>query len=285
MSKNLQRILAGTALPLVLLISACQQEPDLKARAAEFIKAVNNQDVETVEKLVHPDYIQHNPFVPTGRDGFVNLFPILKKYNTRAETVRMFQDGNYVVLHNIWKNAEPFGAPIMVAFDVIRFDKDGLIAEHWDAMMINTPPNPAGRSLTDGPTEILEGHPTDEYKAKVASLFNSLISGTPEEAGNAFQENFQKDYHQHNPVAGDGIQGFLAARKSGDLVFEFKKQHKVLGEGNFVLSISEGTHRGKPAVFYDLLRFENGTIAEHWDVIQDIPSENLANDNTMFGFQ
>ncbi|MCB1137496.1 MAG: nuclear transport factor 2 family protein [Leptospiraceae bacterium] len=285
MSKNLQRILAGTALPLVLLISACQQEPDLKARAAEFIKAVNNQDVETVEKLVHSDYIQHNPFVPTGRDGFVNLFPILKKYNTRAETVRMFQDGNYVVLHNIWKNAEPFGAPIMVAFDVIRFDKDGLIAEHWDAMMINTSPNPAGRSLTDGPTEILEGHPTDEYKAKVASLFDSLISGNPEEAGNAFQENFQKDYHQHNPVAGDGIQGFLAARKSGDLVFEFKKQHKVLGEGNFVLSISEGTHRGKPAVFYDLLRFENGTIAEHWDVIQDIPSENLANDNTMFGFQ
>ena len=36
----------------------------------------------------------------------------------------------------------------------------------------------------------------------------------------------------------------------------------MLGESNFVLSISEGTHKGKPAVFYDLLRFEGGKIVE-----------------------
>ena len=40
----------------------------------------------------------------------------------------------------------------------------------------------------------------------------------------------------------------------------------------------------KGHVFYDLFRVENGKVVEHWDVIQEIPTENLANDNGMFGF-
>ena len=66
-------------------------------------------------------------------------------------------------------------------------------------------------------------------------------------------------------------------------MFKYTKIHKVLGEGNFVLTISEGEWNGKQQAFYDLLRFENGKAVEHWDVIQEIPAENLANQNTMFG--
>lgn len=279
------QIRGGLALlALAFLSTACGGETDHKATARTFIDAVNNQQVETIEKLVHPDYIQHNPFIPTGRDGFVSMLPILKQNSTRAETVRMLQDGDFVIMHNVWKNAEPFGAPEMVTFDVLRFDENGLIAEHWDAMMARMPPNPSGRTLIDGPVEIKDRGKTEEHKAKVATLFDVLINGAPEEAMQAFPKYFASDYRQHNPDAGDGIEGFVQALQNGDLVFEFQKQHKVLGEGNFVLSISEGTHRGNAAVFYDLLRFEDGMIVEHWDVIQDIPQENLANENTMFGF-
>jgi hypothetical protein len=62
--------------------------------------------------------------------------PVLKEHGTHAENVRMFVDGNYVFMHNIWKNAKPFGADEMVAFDIIRVDENGKVAEHWDAMTV-----------------------------------------------------------------------------------------------------------------------------------------------------
>lgn len=37
-----------------------------KETALAFVKAVTNQDEKTVRELVNSDYIQHNPFLPTG---------------------------------------------------------------------------------------------------------------------------------------------------------------------------------------------------------------------------
>jgi predicted SnoaL-like aldol condensation-catalyzing enzyme len=68
-------------------------------------------------------------------------------------------------------------------------------------------------------------------------------------------------------------------------MFQYTKIHKVLGEGDFVLVVSEGQWNGTANAFYDLLRFENGKAVEHGDVIQAIPTANLANSNGMFGFK
>ena len=46
----------------------------------------------------------------------------------------------------------------------------------------------------------------------------------------------------------------------------------------------QGMWSGKKHAFYALLRFENGKAVEHWDNIQEIPTKNLANNNSMFGF-
>lgn len=254
-----------------------------KARVARLLGALKEGDVPLLTSLLHPDYIQHNPGIPSGRDAFLGLIPVLKQHGTHADTVRLFADGDYVIAHNQWRNAAPFGAEEMVAFDILRVDDEGRIAEHWDAMMPQRPANAAGRTLVDGPAEVTDRDATEANRARVRALFEVLTGGTPDEKVAAFSEYFAPDFHQHNPDAGDGISGFFEAVQSGSLDFSFEKQHRVFAEGNFVLSVSEGVHRGKPAVFYDLLRFERGRIVEHWDVIQDIPAE-AANDNTMFGF-
>ena len=52
-----------------------------------------------------------------------------------------------------------------------------------------------------------------------------------------------------------------------------------------MLTVSEGEwNGGKKQVFYDLFRMKEGKIVEHWDVIQEIPTEALAHNNGMFGF-
>jgi predicted SnoaL-like aldol condensation-catalyzing enzyme len=52
---------------------------------------------------------------------------------------------------------------------------------------------------------------------------------------------------------------------------KYRRIHKVLGEGNFVLVASEGELGGRHSAFYDLFRVANGKIAEHWDTIETIP--------------
>jgi len=64
-------------------------------------------------------------------------------------------------------------------------------------------------------------------------------------------------------------------------LFEYQKVHHIFGEGNFVLTQSEGRWNNKPQAFYDLFRIENNKIVEHWDVIQGIPAQ-MAHSNGMF---
>jgi predicted SnoaL-like aldol condensation-catalyzing enzyme len=251
-------------------------------KAQALFQALTSQDVNAARELAVTNYIQHSPYIATGLEAFIGLFPLVKESGTSAKVVRVMEDGNFVVLHQAWKGLQAFGADEMVSFDVFRFDDNDKIVEHWDALMPKTPANQSGRTLIDGEKEIKDLDKTQANKTQVVKLFNILINGNQEEVGEAVVENFHPDYKQHNPMAADGLAGFMAAMPTEQWVFT--KQHKVIGQGNFVLSISEGIHKGVSSAFYDLVRFENGKIVEHWDVIQAIPTENLANENTMFGF-
>ena len=91
-------------------------------------------------------------------------------------------------------------------------------------------------------------------------------------------------YIQHNPDIADGLSGLGAAIEAladQGIAMEYETVHKVIGQGNFVLVISEGAFGGEPMAYYDLFRVENGRIAEHWDVMQAIPAE-MAHENGKF---
>ena len=251
-----------------------------------FLGAVMKQDTATMRQVANADYIQHNPFVPTGLEPFIGLLPILKEHETYAENVRMFQDGDFVFMHNIWKNAKPFGADEMVAFDIIRVNENGKVAEHWDAMTVLLKETASGRSQTDGPTIVEDLDKTEANKTLAVSLIEDVLMGkNPSKIGDYISS---EEYHQHNPQIKDGLTGIVEAVEyltSQNNMFKYTKIHKVLGEGNFVLTVSEGEwNGGKKHVFYDLFRMKDGKIVEHWDVIQEIPTEGLAHNNGMFGF-
>jgi predicted SnoaL-like aldol condensation-catalyzing enzyme len=106
--------------------------------------------------------------------------------------------------------------------------------------------------------------------------------GRPEEAAERYQGPM---YIQHNPMAADGAEPFIAFVKSFKTEFPESRYEikRMIAEGDLVVIHAHVTNspddRGVAVV--DILRYENGRAVEHWDVIQPIP-ETAANDNTMF---
>jgi len=257
-----------------------------KEKAFAFIDAISNQDEAAIKVLTREDIIQHNPFFPNGLEPIVkHAFPALKAAGTKGEVIRVIEDGDFVVMHNHWTNASPFGGDDLVAFDIYRFDKEGKIAEHWDALQPWVDETASGRTQLDGPTTVEDLDKTEANKALAVSLIEDVLMGkNPSKIGDYISS---EEYHQHNPQIKDGLTGIVEAVEyltSQNNMFKYTKIHKVLGEGNFVLTVSEGEwNSGKKHAFYDLFRMKEGKIVEHWDVIQPVPTTGLANNNGMFG--
>jgi predicted SnoaL-like aldol condensation-catalyzing enzyme len=276
-------LIAAAATALLATGTLADETASIKPIVGKFLGAVLQGDVETMREVANADYIQHNPFIPTGLEPFIGLLPVLAEAGTTAENIRMFEDGNYVFMHNIWRNAAPFGADTMVSFDIIRVDENGKVAEHWDALQPLVTETASGRTQTNGPTEVNDLDKTEANKALAVALVEDVLMGKNPAKITAYIS--ADSYAQHNPYIKDGLAGIVEAVEAltaQNNMFQYTQIHKVLGEGNFVLTISEGQWNATTNAFYDLFRMEDGMIVEHWDVIQPVPTEGLANTNGMF---
>ncbi len=94
----------------------------------------------------------------------------------------------------------------------------------------------------------------------------------------------EEDYIQHNPNVPTGREAFINAFT---LIFEqspnFSTQiQRIYADGDYVIVHSFAPIGDTGNSIVDIYRVnDNGKIAEHWDVLQQIPS-NPANNNTMF---
>ena len=105
-----------------------------KENAIAFYKmAYEGQPKLAVEKFVGDEYIQHNPDVADGLDGFINYFNrMATEYPDKSiEFVRSVAEGEMVALHThqTWPDNDEY-----VTMDFFRFDKEGKIIEHWDSI-------------------------------------------------------------------------------------------------------------------------------------------------------
>ncbi|MCX6117060.1 MAG: nuclear transport factor 2 family protein [Proteobacteria bacterium] len=257
---------------------------NLKELARQYFTAVNCYDVEAVRNLVHPNYIQHNPYLATGRQPFLDFLPKLSVHRSRIENIRILQDKNYVIMHHLWHNAEPFGASEMVAFHIIRFDESVTIAEHWNVVMPNIQGDLSGRTMFDGVREVSDIEKTESNRAVVAEFMQTLIGVDSQSLESVLKRFVRQDLIQHSPHYKDGIEGWSQFFLDVKNKMSYARIHRVFAEGCFVVVVSDAIVAGKNCAIYDLFRLANGQIAEHWDVMQEIPAGKTANDNTMFSF-
>jgi predicted SnoaL-like aldol condensation-catalyzing enzyme len=122
----------------------------------------------------------------------------------------------------------------------------------------------------------------EDNKRVVTDYYETAFNGSPEKA---VADHFGDRYIQHNPQAQNGPEAFIGfvhwlRGEFPELQLDIKR---VIAEGDLVVTHSHLTLvPGEPGrALADFFRLENGKVVEHWDVIQDIPTES-ANDNGMF---
>ncbi len=105
-----------------------------KQNAVEFYKtAYLGEPRKAVEQYVGNEYIQHNPAVKDGKQGFIEYFEAMaKEYpNKSIEFIRSIAEGDLVALHThqTWPGNDEY-----ITMDFFRFDINGKIVEHWDSV-------------------------------------------------------------------------------------------------------------------------------------------------------
>lgn len=250
-----------------------------KEKAVALLNSFNTGDQTPVSYINSEKYIQHNLAVADGLAGFGDIIKNAPPQGFKANVVRAFHDGDFVITHTEYDFFGP-----KVGFDIFRFEH-GLIVEHWDNLTEITPPNPSGRTQFDGTTEISDLQKTETNKEVVKGFVNDVLMNGKTDMLTQYINPTK--YLQHNSAVADGLDGLGAALSffaDNGLVMTYEQVHQVHGEGNFVLTVSEGKFgKGDHVAFYDLFRLENDQIVEHWDIIQEIPAkEDWKNSNGKF---
>ncbi|MCR9138350.1 MAG: nuclear transport factor 2 family protein [Alphaproteobacteria bacterium] len=249
-----------------------------KNQIRALLKSIETGDTEAVAVVDEARYIQHNPQTHEGSEGLAVLFKRLSETNPRVNIVRAFEDGDYVFAHTEYDFSRR-----NIGFEVFRFE-DGRAVEHWDNIQPRLGPNPAGHSMVDGPTEACDHGLTEANRAFVRSFVETVLIGEQlERLGDFLDEN---NFTDHNPGLAGGVSALLSALEAGDAGnrrIDYQKLHRVLAEGNFVLTVSEGRNEGIHCAYYDLFRIADGKLVEHWDTTEKIaPRSEWKNDNGKF---
>ncbi|RKF17407.1 hypothetical protein DBZ36_13185 [Alginatibacterium sediminis] len=105
-----------------------------KNNAIDFYRTAYAGDpASAVKQYVGDNYIQHNPLVGDGKQAFIDYFTeMAHDYPDKSiEFVRTIAQDDLVALHThqTWPGDEHY-----VTMDFFRFDENGKIVEHWDAI-------------------------------------------------------------------------------------------------------------------------------------------------------
>jgi predicted SnoaL-like aldol condensation-catalyzing enzyme len=118
-----------------------------------------------------------------------------------------------------------------------------------------------------------------EDSKRIVAEFGRIAfgEGKPREAADQY---LAEDYIQHNPQVPSGREAFVSAigglfSQFPDASFDVKR---IIAEDDLVVlhSLVKFTPDERGHAVADIFRVEDGKVAEHWDVLQDVPETTVS---------
>jgi predicted SnoaL-like aldol condensation-catalyzing enzyme len=108
---------------------------------------------------------------------------------------------------------------------------------------------------------------TERNKAIVLEAFDTLFNKRDYAAAKRF---WSERYIQHSAHIAPGREGLFDLIRSSPGTLRYENQ-LIVAEGDYVIAHGRFSGNGRPAAWIavDVIRFEDGKLAEHWDVLQD----------------
>ena len=110
-----------------------------------------------------------------------------------------------------------------------------------------------------------------QNKALVLEAFDTLFNRRDYEAAAGF---WSDSYIQHSAHIEPGREGLFDLIRGSPDTLHYEHQ-LILAEGDYVIVYGRFTGTGRPVAWVaaDVVRIEDGRLAEHWDVLQDEATE------------
>ena len=107
----------------------------------------------------------------------------------------------------------------------------------------------------------------EQNKTLVLEAFEALFNKRDYAGAERF---WSTRYIQHSAHIGPGREGLFDLVRSAPAVLRYENQ-LIVAEGDFVIAHGRFSGIGRPAAWIaaDVVRIEDGKLAEHWDVLQD----------------
>jgi predicted SnoaL-like aldol condensation-catalyzing enzyme len=122
----------------------------------------------------------------------------------------------------------------------------------------------------------------EENKRLVLIAFDTLFNKREYEAAERY---WSPAYIQHSAHIEPGRDGLFNLVKSAPPALKYEHD-LIIAEGDYVIVHGRFSGRGSPVnwIAADIVRIENGLLAEHWDVLQDEATEEQSKSKApMFG--
>ncbi len=233
------------------------------ARNLYLIGIRDGKPQQAIKAYTGERYTQHSAGVKTGQAGFIEFFETFLKRNPirQIEVLRAFTDGPFVFVQVA--QSLNHGESKYVTMDMFDTDDNDKIIEHWDVIAADSQ-TPSSNDLIGGEVEITDLDSTEANKNLVK---NFLKLAFVEAQTDSFDRFVDPNIVQHSAWFDGGIEGWRGWQTSG-VRYEFILQ--IIGQGNFVASLSKMRIDGQDHAGFNLFRLSNGKIVEHWDCIETI---------------